>query len=117
MPTFQNSEPQSPVTAIFWEGLSVGEAVDRLLRVGFSDCDVSAVGVLAGRAPDLSEFFASHCIPADQSNYFNECFKDGAIVLIIRADTPSDKRRALDVVLQSGGVLPPSSRVSGHALQ
>lgn len=109
MPEFQSSNPQAPVAAIFWEGLSVGDAVTRLLNVGFSDRDVCAVGVLTGRAPDLSDFFASHCIPATDSSYFNECFKDGAIVLIIRARTAGDKRRALDVVLRSGGILPPSS--------
>ena len=39
----------------------------------------------------------------------NECFKDGVIVLIIRTYTASDKRRALDDVRRSGGILPPSS--------
>jgi hypothetical protein len=108
VPEFPSSDPQTPVTAIFWEGLSVGDAVTRLLNVGFSDRDVWAIGVLTGRAPDLDDFFASHSIPAADSSYFNECFKDGAIVLIIRAPTDSDKRRALDVVRRSGGILPPS---------
>lgn len=109
MPEFQNSDLQTPVTAIFWEGLSVGNAVDRLLDAGFSDRDVSAVGVLSGRVPDLRDFFASHSIPTADSNYFNECFKDGGIVLIVRAPSASDKRRALDVVRRSGGVLPPGA--------
>ena len=109
MPEVLNSDLQAPVAAIFWEGLSVGNAVDRLLDAGFSDRDVSAVGVLSGRAPDLGDFFASHSIPAVDSSYFNECFKDGGIVLIIRAPTASHKRRALDVVLRSGGILPPGT--------
>jgi len=109
VPEFQNSDLQTPVAAIFWEGLSVGNAVDRLLDAGFSERDVSAVGVLTGPAPDLGDFFASHSIPAADSSYFNECFKDGAIVLIIRAPTARDKRRALEVVRRSGGILPPGT--------
>lgn len=109
MPAFQHSDLQAPVTAIFWEGLSVGNAVNRLLDAGFSDRDVSAVGVLSGPAPDLGDFFAGQSIPAVDSSYFNECFKDGAIVLMIRASTATDRRRALDVVRRSGGILPPGT--------
>jgi hypothetical protein len=107
--TVQNSDFQTPITAIFWESLSIGDVVSRLMNLGFSDRDVCAIGVLTGRAPNLDDVFASYCIPAIDCCYFNECFKDGAIVLIIRAHTASDKRRALDVVRRSGGILPPSS--------
>jgi len=108
----QNPDLQTSVAAIFWEGMSVGNAVRRLLKLGFSDQDVCAIGVLSGRAPDLEDFFASHCIPPADTSYFNDCFKDGGIVLIIQTPTEKEKRRALEVVRRSGGILPPSHAVS-----
>ena len=113
MPHHENFDPQMPVTAIFWEGVSVGDTVAKLLRVGFPDNDIYALGVLAGSAPDLSDVFASFGIPAMDSIYFNECFQDGAIVLIIRVHTARDKRRALEVLQRSGGLLPPSWALPG----
>ena len=97
-----------PVSAIFWECVSLGEGVSRLLRAGFSDSDIYAVGVLAGANTDFTDFLTSLGIPMTDSLYFNQCFEDGAIVLIVRSRTARDKRRALDVIQHSGGHLPPS---------
>lgn len=97
-----------PLTAIFWDALSVGSAVTGLLRAGFCETDVYAVGVLAGQAPNLREFLDSLDIPAIDAAYYNDCFQDGAVLLIVGAYVSSDKRRALDVIQRHGGILPPS---------
>jgi hypothetical protein len=107
---------QTPITGIFWEALSAGSAVTELLRVGFPDTDVYAVGVLTGSAPDLSDFLASLGIPAADALYYNDCFQDGAVLLIIRIHTPRDEHRALKVIVRHGGILPPSYEVLSTAV-
>ena len=107
---------QRPITGIFWEALSASGAVTELLRVGFPDTDVYAVGVLIGSAPDLSDFLANLDIPATDAIYFNDCFQDGAVLLIIRIRTPRDKRRAVRAILRHGGILPPSYEVLSTAV-
>jgi hypothetical protein len=103
----QGISTPGPLTAIFWDALSVGDAVTALLRAGFSDTDVYAAGVLAGHAPDLREFLDSLDIPASDAAYYNDCFQDGAVLLIVGARASGDKRRALDLIRQHGGILPP----------
>lgn len=101
-------DTQTPVTAIFWEGFTAGSAITALLRVGFPDTDVSAVGVLTGPAPDLRDLLASLRIPTVDTNYYNDCFQDGAVLIIVQAHTPYDRCRALEVIRRHGGFLPPS---------
>jgi hypothetical protein len=97
-----------PITAIFWDALSAGSAMTALSRAGFSDTDVYAVGVLAGRAPDLKDFLDSLGIPAVDAVYYQDCFQDGAVLLIIAAQVSGVRRKALDVIVRHGGILPPS---------
>jgi hypothetical protein len=97
-----------PITGIFWDALSAGSAMTALSRAGFPDTDVYAVGVLAGRAPDLSDFLDSLGIPAVDTVYYKDCFQDGAVLLIIGAQVPGDKRKARELILRHGGILPPS---------
>lgn len=105
-----------PTTAIFWDALSAGSAVTALLSAGFPDTDVYAIGVLEGRAPDLRDFLDTLGIPGVDTAYFNNCFQDGAVLLIIRTQTASDERCALDVILQHGGILPPSNELRSNAV-
>ncbi len=67
----------TPITGLFWEALSAGGAMTELLRVGFPDTDVYAVGVLTGSAPELSDFLANLGIPTADAVYYNDCFQDG----------------------------------------
>jgi hypothetical protein len=115
--TDNSSGARTLISAIFWEGLSAGSAVTALLRAGFSDTDVYAVGVLAGMAPDLSDFLASLGIPASDTLYYNDCLQDGGVLLIIRAHTPGDERRAFEVILRHGGIFPPSCELLNAAAQ
>jgi hypothetical protein len=95
------------ITAVFWEAFSAGSAVTALLHLGFADADIDAVGVLSGAAPDLSGFFASVGVPHVDAAYYNDCFQDGAVLVIIRA-RPGEQHRAIEVLRYCGGVLPPS---------
>src|ERR1700747_1564139 len=103
----QHVPSQQLITAIFWELFSLGSAVSALLRSGFTEADIDAFGVLSGSAPDLRGFLESVGVPRVDSTYCNECFQDGAVLLMIR--TQAWKRHiAVDVVRRHGGCLPPS---------
>jgi hypothetical protein len=104
----QGISTPSPITAIFWDAWSAGNAVTALLRAGFSDRDLYAVGVFAGQAPDLRNFLDDLGIPAPDAVYCNDCFQDGAILLIVGPRMSGDQRTALKLVLRHGGTLPPS---------
>jgi hypothetical protein len=106
-----------PTAAIFWDALSAGSAVTALLRAGFPDTDVYAVGVLEGRAPDLRDFLDSLGIPGDDTVYYNNCFQDGAVLLIIGTQSACDERSALEVILWHGGILAPSYELRSIAVQ
>ena len=105
-----------PITAIFLDALNAGGAVTALLGAGFPDTDVDAIGVLEGRAPDLREFLESQGIPHVDAVYYNNCFQDGGILLIIRTPTACAERNVLEVVLRHGGILPPSCELRTAAV-
>jgi hypothetical protein len=107
----------TPTTAIFGDALSAGSAVTALLRAGFPDSYVYAVGVLEGRTPDLSDFLDSLGIPGVDTVYYNNCFQDGAVLLIVSTQTTCEERSALEVMLRHGGILPPSCEFRSHAVQ
>jgi hypothetical protein len=108
----ENLSSQQLITAIFWEAFNAASAATALSLTGFADSDIDAVGVLAGAAPDLSGFFASVGIPELDAVYYNECFQDGAVLLLIRA-RPWEQPIAIDVIRRHGGLLPPSQLESG----
>jgi hypothetical protein len=112
----QGLSTQGPITAIFWDAWSVGSAMTALLRAGFSDTDLYAVGVFAGHAPDLQDFLNSLGIAAADAAYYNDCFQDGAVLLIVGAQVSGDQRRALDLILRHGGILPPSCELLPTAM-
>jgi hypothetical protein len=106
-----------PITAIFGDAFSAGSTVTALLCAGFPDTDVYAVGVLEGRAPDLRDFLDGLGIPGVDTVYYNNCFQDGAVLLIVCTQTACDERSALEVILRHGGILPPSSELRSNAVQ
>lgn len=95
------------ITAIFWDPFSVASAATTLSLQGVSDTAIDTVGVLAGSAPDLSGFLASLGIPECDATYYNDCFEDGAMLLVIRAQ-PWEHHKAIEVIQKHGGMLPPS---------
>ena len=107
MPKKQYASSETIVTGIFWDALSAGSAVATLLRWGFADTDIEAVGLLEGRAPDLAGLLDTIGISSVDIAYYSSCFQDGAVLLIIHARPFSD-RIALEIIRRHGAVLPPS---------
>jgi hypothetical protein len=110
MRNYEDIGTETFVTAIFWEPFSAGNAITALLGIGFADTDIDAIGVLEGQAPDLRGFLASLGLPPADATYYNDCFQDGAVLLVIRAQPP-DHQIALEVMRRHGGMAPPSSRI------
>jgi hypothetical protein len=110
---FGDISTQMLVSAIFWDAFCAGSAVTALLQIGFADTDVDAVGVLTGRAPDVSGFLTSMGVPRMDAAYCNDCFRDGAVLLLVRVQ-PWEQRIALEVLCRHGGMLPPSCQIHDH---
>jgi hypothetical protein len=104
----QDGSPKTFVTGLFWDAFSAASAVTTLLHIGFADDEVDAVGVLGGRPPDLSEFLFGMGIPVVDAIYYNNCFQDGAVLLIVRTHPDHRRRIALEVIRGHGGILHPT---------
>jgi hypothetical protein len=100
------SSPQL-ISAAFWEAFTAASAAKALSRAGFADENIDVIGVLTGDAPDFSKFLASMGMPEGDAVYYNECFQDGAVLLLVRTQ-PWEEPVALDVMRRHGGLLPPS---------
>ncbi|HEY1270897.1 MAG TPA: hypothetical protein VGF08_02895 [Terriglobales bacterium] len=92
------------VTGIFWEAFNAVSAVTALLSIGFADADVDAVGVLAGQPPDLSGFLASAGVSQTDASRYNDCFQEGAFLLLVRTQ-PDEQTTAINIIQTHGGVL------------
>jgi hypothetical protein len=97
------------VTGLFWDAFSAASAVTTLLHIGFADDEVDAVGVLGGGSPDLSEFLFGMGIPVLDAIYYNNCFQDGAVLLIVRTHY-NRKRIAFEVIRGHAGILHPTCK-------
>jgi len=95
------------VTAIFCEPFSVASAIAGLLRSGFADRDIHAVGVLEGHTPAVSEFLIAIGLPSDVAAFYSECFDDGAVLLMVRVDPALRKKIAIELLKHYGGVCAP----------
>ena len=104
--TNHNNHSQTLVTGIFCEAFSAADAIRALAESGFAEHEIDLIGVLSGRAPDLSWFLLAMGIPPHHAEYYNACFEHGAVLVMVR--TPPSYRRtvALEVIRQHGGVSP-----------
>jgi hypothetical protein len=66
------------------------------------------LGVLAGRAPDVSNCLITMGMHPIDATYCNNCFEDGAVLLLVRTEGNHDKRIALEVIRRYGGIFPPT---------
>jgi hypothetical protein len=103
-----DSNSATLATAIFCEPFSVASAIAGLLRSGFADHDIHAVGVLEGHAPAVSEFLIAIGLPSDVAAFYSECFDDGAVLLMVRVDPAHRKKKlAIELLKHYGGVCAP----------
>jgi hypothetical protein len=94
------------LTALFCDPFDMAHAIAALIRDGFSEYEIDAIGVLCGRAPDLTDSLFSMGIERDKAIFYNDCFADGAMLLIVRAETGRRARFVLNMLRRHGGVVP-----------
>jgi hypothetical protein len=90
------------IAAVFWETFSAGNAITALLETEFCEEDLYAVGALTGPPPDVSPLLRSTGMPPRDFAYYNDCFQEGAILLLVRATSPRERRTAVDVLSRHG---------------
>jgi hypothetical protein len=92
------------VTAIFCEPFSVASAIAGLLRSGFADHDIRAVGVLEGHAPVI-ELLLAIGLPSDVAAFYSDYFDDGAVLLMVSVDAALRKKQiAIELLKHYAGV-------------
>jgi hypothetical protein len=98
------SRSQNLVAGIFWEPFSAARAIAALLRRGFPDEHVRALGVLGGHPPAIREFLAASNVPGEIMACYSECLHDGAVLVMVHVDDVGyNQRLALDVIKRYGG--------------
>ena len=92
------------VMGVFCEAFGAASAIASLLRSGFADHEIQAVGVLEGHAPAISEFLLAIGLPSDLAASYSDCFDDGAVLLAVRVDQARKKKIAMQLLEHHGGV-------------
>jgi hypothetical protein len=100
------SKSPTLITGIFCEPFCAASAIAALLRSGFADADISAVGVLEGHAPAAREFFLVVGLSSPVAAFYSDWFDDGAVLLMVHAD-PACKKTAIELLKHYGGVCAP----------
>jgi len=96
----------SHVSSLFWDGFEAAGAMDALTRSGFTSNDVSALGTLAGRIPDLDRCLLELGLTPSESAYYTEYFDEGALLLVVHTDKKEQREAAARVLRRHGGLLP-----------
>jgi hypothetical protein len=99
-----SSSTPTLVTGIFCEAFGAASAIAKLLRSGFADHEIQAVGVFEGHAPAVSEFLLAIGLPNKLAAYYGDCFDDGGVLLMVRIDQPRKEKIAIQLLKHYGGV-------------
>ena len=95
MLTFKGDSARAALTGVFWDPFDVAPAITDLVGGGFSEDEIDAIGVLCGRAPDLTDWLFSMGLERQEAIFYNDCFADGATLLIVRTERGHRARIAL----------------------
>jgi hypothetical protein len=106
----RDSSSRLPVTALFWEAFDATGAISALMRSGFAENDIYALGVLSGGAPNFGDMLLAMGIPLDDASVYSNCLGDGAMLLIVHTEPGHNKKAALEVLERHGGVFPPATK-------
>ena len=102
-----NSEPAPAVlTGLVWDTFGMADAIAALMRGGFTEFEIDALGVLCGHAPDLTDVLFSIGVEREQAIFYNDCFADGAMLLIMCTEPGRRARSALNIMRQHGCIVP-----------
>ena len=94
------------VAGVFCEAFGAADAVRALNDHGFEDEDIDLIGILSGRAPDMSWFLRDMGVPADHASYYNAHLEEGAIVVMVRTAESRHREVALRLMKKHGGTFP-----------
>ena len=104
--TSKSNPAPAVLTGLLWDTFSVADAIAALMRGGFSEYEIDALGVLCGRAPDLTDLLLSMGVERERAIFYNDCFADGAMLLIVCTKPGRRARSALDIMRQHGCIVP-----------
>lgn len=99
----RRSNSRMLVSGIFCEPFSVANAIAGLLRSGFANNDIHAVGVLQGQVPAVSEFLLAIGLPIDLATLYSDYFADGGVLLLVRIE-PTRRKTAFKLMKRYGGM-------------
>jgi hypothetical protein len=103
--TIESNPAPAVLTGLFWDPFDGAHAITTLIRDGFSECETDAIAVLCGRAPDLTDLLFSMGIERGKAIFYNHCFANGAILLIVRTEAGRRARIALNTLRRHGGIV------------
>ena len=114
---FTNKSNPAPVvlTGLLWDTFGVADAIAALMRGGFSEYEIDALGVLCGRAPDLTDLLFSMGVERERAIFYNDCFADGAMLLIVRTEPGRRAQSALNTMRQHGCIVPAHKELHEYA--
>jgi hypothetical protein len=104
--TSKSNPAPAVLTGLFWDTFGVADAIAALMRGGFSEYEIDALGVLCGRAPDLTDLLFSMGVERERAIFYNDCFADGAMLLIVCTKPGRRARNALNIMRQHGCIVP-----------
>ena len=92
------------VTCVFWELSAIGTTISALLQSGFSDNGIEAIGVLEGSIATGREYLLNIGFPCHIAKLYGTCFEDGAVLLMVRVDCPTQEKTALELLQEYGPI-------------
>jgi hypothetical protein len=98
MLTLKGNSARAVLTGLFWNPFDVVHAITDLVGGGFSEDEIDAIGALCGRAPDLTDWLFSMGLERQEAIFYNDCFADGATLLIVRTERGHRARIALNTL-------------------
>ena len=103
------TDSEAVISALFCELFTAVNALQALNEAGLEDSDLELIGVLAGGIPDLTGFLSKTGVPGEHAAYYQTCFEDGGVLILVHARQPALQKKALAVLKEQGGTVAPSS--------
>ena len=113
--TSKSNPAPAVLTGLLWDTFGVADAIAALKRGGFSEYEIDALGVLCGRAPDLTDLLLSMGVERESAIFYNDCFADGAMLLIVSTKSGRRARSALNIMRQHGCIVPQHKKLYEYA--
>jgi len=113
--TSKSNPVPAVLTGLFWDTFGVADAIAALMRGGFSEYEIDALGVLCGRAPDLTDLLFSMGVERERAIFYNDRFADGAMLFIVRTEPGRRARSALNTMRQHGCIVPAHKELYEYA--